>query len=239
MSNSNVNLEIKEKMINLIERNRISSVEVADALGKTGVLEGPKILTPGKFVVGTVQYIFGYSETNWPIHEQGEKVEEGGILYVDTFECNDKAAFGDLVSKYFILYKRMKGVVVNGLLRDIHTLRKENYAMWSTGTTPLGCHNINVELPKHIELEAAKRKAYFDGSIMVCDDSGCTLISKEHINETTLKKLEFMELQEDIWFYCIDTLKWSTYETVCLKKYLNNKDHLPAVLVEKLKEFSL
>ncbi len=239
MKKEDINTEIREKIITLIERNRISSVEVADALGKTGVIKGPKILTPGKFCVGTVQYIFGYSETNWPIHEQGEKVEEGGILYVDTFECNDKAAFGDLVSKYFILYKRKTGIVVNGLVRDVHTLRKENYAMWSTGTTPLGCSNINIELPEHIREEAMQRKAYFDGSIMVCDDSGCTLIAKEHINAVTLKKLEFMELQEDIWFYCIDTLKWSTYETVCLKKYMENKDHLPSVLVNKLKEYNL
>lgn len=232
-------MDIKNKIINLIERNRISSVEVADALGKTGVLDKLQILNTGKFCVGEVQYIYGYSETNWPIHEQGEKVHEGGILYVDTFNCNNKAAFGDLVSKYFILYKRMKGVVVNGLLRDVHTLRKENYAMWSLGATPLGCSNVDIEAPPDVKAEAAKRKAYFEGSIMVCDDSGCTMIAKEFINESTMKKLEFMELQEDIWYYCLDTLKWSTYETVCQKKYLTNKGDLPKVLVEKLKEYDL
>ncbi len=232
-------MEIKEQIINLIERNRISSVEIADALGKIGVLDNISILNSGKFCVGEVQYIYGYSETNWPIHEQGEKVKEHGLLYVDTFECNNKAAFGDLVSKYLILYKRMKGIVVNGLVRDVHTLKKENYAIWSLGTTPLGCFNVNVPEPSHIREEALKRKEYFDGSIMVCDDSGCTVIAKEHINESTLKKLEFIELQEDIWYYCIDTLKWSTYETVCLKKYLDNKGDLPKVLVEKLKEYNL
>lgn len=231
--------DIKSRMISQIERNRISSVEVADALGKTGVLNGPQILTPGKFCVGEVQYIYGHSETNWPIHEQGEHLKDGGILYVDTFNCNDKAAFGDLVSKYFMLYKRIGGMVVNGLLRDAHTLRKENYAIWCLGTTPLGCVNVNIPVPPDVEAEAMKRKAYFDGSILVCDDSGCTMIAKELITEATLKKLEFMELQEDIWYYCLDTLKWSTYETVCQKKYLSNKSVLPTVLIEKLKEYDL
>jgi len=231
--------DIKTQIINLIERNRISSVEVADALGKTGVINGPGILTPGKFCVGEVQYIYGHSETNWPIHEQGEKLRDGGILFVDTFECNDKAAFGDLVSKYFILYKRMQGLVVNGLIRDAHTLRKENYAIWSLGTTPLGCSNVNIESPPHVVEEAKKKKQYFEGSIMVCDDSGCTMIAKEMITEETLKKLEFMELQEDIWYYCLDTLKWSTYETICLKKYLTDKSVLPSVLIEKLEEYDL
>jgi regulator of RNase E activity RraA len=232
-------MDIKTQIISLIERNRISSVEVADALGKQGVLDNLQILNHGKFCVGEVQYIYGYSETNWPIHEQSEKLKEGGILYVDTFECNNKAAFGDLVSKYLLLYKRMAGLVVNGLLRDAHTLRKENYPIWCLGTTPLGCSNVDIEVAPSIKKEAEERKVYFDGSILVCDDSGCTIISKDNINEKTLKKLEFMELQEDIWYYCLDTLKWSTYETVCLKKYLNNKSDLPKVLVEKLKEYNL
>ena len=145
---------IKQQIITLIERNRISSVEVADALGKKGVLAAHKPLTQGKFCVGEVQYIFGYDESNWPIHEQGEKIREGGILYVDTLNCNDKAAFGDLVAKYFILYKRIQGIVVNGLLRDAHTLRKENYPLWCNGVTPLGCHNVKVKLSKKTEAEA-------------------------------------------------------------------------------------
>jgi 4-hydroxy-4-methyl-2-oxoglutarate aldolase len=230
---------LKEKIIALIQRNRISSVEVADALGKQGVLSGPKILNNRKFAVGEVQYIFGHSETNWTIHEQGEKLKDGGILYVDTFECNDKAAFGDLVSKYFILYKRFDGLVVNGLIRDVHALKKEQYPIWSLGVTPLGCSNINKPIPEHILIESKNRKSFFEGSIMICDDSGCTMIEKELITEQTLKKLEFMELQEDIWFYCIDTLKWSTYETVCQKKYLDNMDVLPSVMIEKLKEYEL
>jgi hypothetical protein len=31
-----------------------------------------------------------------------------------------------------------------------------------------------------------------------------------------------IEEQEDVWFNCIDRLKYSTFETVCLKKYEEN-----------------
>ena len=55
---------------------------------------------------------------------------------------------------------------------------------------------------------------------MVCDDSGVVMIPKDKIDEKLITKLEFIEYQEDIWFYCVDTLKMSTYDTVCLKKYL-------------------
>jgi len=231
--------KIKEEIISVIQKNRISSVEVADALGKQGVINGPKPLTPGKFIVGEVQYIFGYSESNWPIHEQGHHVKEGGILFVDTVGCNDKAAFGDLVAKYFILYKNMEGLVVNGLLRDVHTLKKESYPIWCTGVTPLGCFNRPVELTAEIKAHTDKQRELIEGSIMVCDDSGCTIIEKRLLNEDTKKKLEFVELQEDIWYYCIDTLKWSTYETVCLKNYLKYPDVLPKTLRDQLSNIDL
>jgi 4-hydroxy-4-methyl-2-oxoglutarate aldolase len=228
---------MKEKIIELIKKNRISSVEVADALGKSGVLAGPKPLSTGQHVVGEVQYIYGHSESNWPIHKQGENINEGGILYVDTFECNDKAAFGDIVAKYFLLYKQVEGVVVNGLLRDVHTLKKENYPIWCKGITPLGCYNKDVEETLEISNQVRLKKLQLEGSIMVCDDSGCTVISKNRINEDTYNRLEFIELQEDIWFYCLDTLKWSTYKTICEKAYLKDKDVLPQVLKDRLKKY--
>lgn len=227
-------MKVKEKIIEFIKKNRVSSVEVADALGKSGVLFGPKPLTTGQHVVGSVQYIFGHSESNWPIHDQGQHVKEGGILYVDTFLCEDKAAFGDIVAKYFFLYKQVEGVVVNGLLRDVHTLKKENYPIWCKGITPLGCYNKKVSLPQSISNDVETQREFLEGSIMVCDDSGCTVISKDRINEDTLSMLEFIELQEDIWYYCLDTLKWSTYKTICEKAYLTDKSILPRALRERL-----
>lgn len=231
-------MSIKDEIISVIKNNRISSVEVADALGKSGVIEGPKPLVPRKFVVGEVKYIYGHSRSNWPIHEQGEKVENGGILYVDTFECYNQAAFGDIVAKYFILYKEFDGIVVNGLMRDIHALIKQDYPVWALDVTPLGCYNKKVEPSPEIVAQAEKNRAELEGGVMVADDSGVTLIKKELLNEQTLKKLHFIELQEDIWYYCLDTLKWSTYKTICEKAYLTDPDVLPEVLRRKLEEYN-
>ena len=230
---------IRKDIISLIKKNRISSVEVADALDKSGVIEGLKPLTSGQFVVGEVQYIFGYSESNWSIHEQGENIREGGILFVDTFNCFNKAAFGDIVAKYFILYKGIEGIAVNGLLRDVHQLIKEDYPIWCTGITPLGCYNQEIPLPESVKKLAQEKRSYMENAIMVCDDSGCTLISKEQINLELFRKLEFVELQEDIWYYCIDTLKWSTYKTICKKDYLQERDILPDILRRRMSEFNL
>lgn len=221
--------------IDIIESNRISSTEVADALGKSGVIPGFTSVNPGKFLAGKVHYVYAHSESNWPIHEQVMDIPEDCVLYVDAFNCNDKAIFGDLVAKYIILYKKAKGIVVNGPLRDIPDLKKYGFPIWCTGFTPLGCFNADIKPSDEVVQQAEANRKKMENGIIVCDDSGCTLIESSLISEEIYTKLEMIELQEDIWSYCINTLKWSTYDTVCLKKYLTNPEALPEVLREKVK----
>ena len=231
-------MNIIEKCIDLIDSNRISSTEVADALNKTGVLSGLKPINNGLHLVGKVCYVYTFDGSNWPLHEQIQNLPEDVVLYVDTFNCEDKAIFGDLVSKYLMLYKRVKGIVVNGLMRDIPDIKKYNFPIWCTGQTPLGCANKQVNETDEIKSLVIQRKAKIEGGIMVCDDTGCTLIEPSRVNEDTFKKLELIELQEDIGGFCINTLKWSTYDTICMKKYLSNPEVLPDILKEKVKQIS-
>ncbi len=228
-------MNLINKTIDLIESNRISSTEVADALGKKGVVPGLLPINPGRHVVGEIYYVYTHSESNWPLHEQIQELPENCFLYVDSFDCNQKAIFGDLVAKYLILYKKVKGIVVQGYMRDIPDLKKYGYAIWCKGYSPLGCYNNNILVSNEVKLEAEKRKNALTGGIITCDDSGCTIIENKLINEDTFARLELIELQEDIWSFCINTLKWNTYDTVCLKKYLNNPDVLPEILREKVK----
>lgn len=228
-----------DSMIGLILRNRISSVEVADALGKTGLVPNAHTVNPGHHVVGKVRYVYGHGRSNWPIYEQLQDVEEGCILFVDTYGFDEAAVFGDIASKHLFLYKRVKAVVVNGYIRDAHRLHKENYPIWCRGLTPIGANNKKVELSTAVEEDARRRRDYLDGGIMVCDDSGCVLIERDQVTEDTLHRLEFIELQEDIWYYCVDTLKWSLFDTICQKKYLENDDELPPALRAKLCEYDV
>jgi 4-hydroxy-4-methyl-2-oxoglutarate aldolase len=221
-------------LISVIEKNRISSTEVADALDKTGVISGLLPINNNRHVAGQVHYVYAFDESNWPLHEQIQDVPEGCLLFIDSFNCKDKAIFGDLVSKYLILYKRVKGLIVNGFMRDIPDIKKYSFPVWCKGYTPLGCYNKPVELSADTRIAVEENRKRFQNGILVCDDSGCTLIEESKINEDTYKRLELIELQEDVWSFCINTLKWSTYETVCLKNYLKMPEVLPEILREKV-----
>jgi 4-hydroxy-4-methyl-2-oxoglutarate aldolase len=227
--------QLRKKIIHKIEMNHISTTEIADCLGKTGAIQGILPLNRGHFNVGNVHLVYAYNDSNYQFHEQIENLKEGDIVLVETHNCHERAVFGDLVTKFLILYKRVSAVVVNGHVRDAHTLIKENYPIWCKGVTPIGCHNTKNSAPIEDDILNRWEKKY-NGSIAVCDDTGVVIIPRTEITEEFLEKLDFIELQEDIWYYCVDTKKWSTYETVSLKKYLDTQ-LLPNEFREKFKHF--
>ena len=232
---SNNQESITDRMIRTIKRNKISTTEVADCLGKTGAIPDVGPINKRHFCVGRVFMAYGYNESNWELHEQLQNVREGDVVVVESHNCKKRAAFGELVSKYLLLYKGAVAVVVNGYMRDAHRLLKENFPVWCKGVTPIGYMNVKNEEPLDPEIIANWKEKY-DNAIAVCDDAGVVIIPSNKINEEFLRKLDFIELQEDIWFYCIDTKKWTTYDTVCLKKYLDT-ELLPPELKEKFEEF--
>ena len=204
-------------------------------LGKKGQIEGVHALNKGMFRTGEVAFIYAINNSNYEVHRQlAEKDIKGKILFVYNVNC-DKAIFGDLVTKYIMLYKQARAIVVTGKLRDAHTLIKEQYPIWLEDVSPIGC--VNKQNGEDLDVEEYERlKAIYEGAVMVCDDSGVVMIPKEKITGQLLTKLNFIEFQEDIWFYCLDTLKMSTFDIVCRKKYLDG-ELLDRKLLDKLEEF--
>ncbi len=211
-------MDIEEKIIEYIRVNKVSTTEVADCLGKTGVIPNVMPINRGQFKVGKVKWVYAYNESNWDVHEQIRNIGQGQIVYIEAFNCGERAIIGDLVSKFILLYCRAEAIVTNAKMRDAHRLIKEQYPIWCNGFSPVGCFNTKNDIPFDKDI-IKDRMETIDGSVMVCDDSGVVIIPKHLLTEEFYGKLEFIEEQEDIWFDCIDRKKWNTFDTVCLKKY--------------------
>lgn len=212
--------EMQETIINYIKRNRVSTTEVADCLGKQGALDGIYPVNKGLHKVGRVKYVYGFSESNWSIHEQIRDVQKGDVVLIDGISVNNRALMGELVTKFLLLYKEAVAVVVRGLVRDANDLIRMQYAVWCQGFSPVGCFNHQVEETEDIRKYVQEQRKLFSNAVAVCDDSGVVVIPESNISIQFLSKLEKIEEQEDQWFYCIDRLKWDTFDTVCLKKYM-------------------
>ena len=216
---------IREKIIDYLTRNRVSTTEVADCLGKTGAVKSVYPVNKGHYVAGKVKWVYAYDESNWMVHEQLIDVEEKQVIYVENFGCGERAIFGELVSKYLLLYRQCKGIVIDGNMRDAAAIIRENYPIWCKGYNPEGCFNRKPEKSFDEKL-LAEHCARFDGAIAVCDDCGVVMIPKENITEDFFERLESIERQEDIWFDRLDHYKENTFEIVCQKKYLQDEDYM-------------
>lgn len=214
--------DIKDKIIDYIKRNRVCTTEVADCLGKSGALENVMPINRGMFKVGNIKWVYANAESNWDVHEQIVSTEEGDIVFIEAFNCKHRAIIGELVSKYILLYRQAAAIISNAKFRDAAALLKELYPIWCTGFTPVGCFNKKPDCDLNPTI-VAEHKAMYDGAVAVCDDCGVVIIPKDQLTENFYQKLIDIEMQEDIWFSRLDHYKENTFEIVCQKKYLKEK----------------
>lgn len=218
-------MNFTDQILNYIQSNRVSTTEIADALGKDGVLPGLRPLVTEQYRVGRIRTIFAANGSNYSVHEQIRDVQAGDVVLIFVHNCGDKAILGDLISKFLLIYRQVAAVVVDGLVRDAARLRRENYAVWSAGVTPLGCHNKPA--PPFPEDQAEKLRNDYDGGLAICDEGGVVLIPSRHLGKELLERIKRVETQEDLWYYCLDTLKWDTKRIVCDKDYFSELDSVP------------
>jgi len=222
-----------QKIIDTIKQNRISTTEVADALGKRYVMQRLQPITHDLHCVGIVRPVFTAYDSNFWVHDQVRAVRPDEVVVVYPYRCESRAILGDLVAKYVTLYRRAAAVAVDGLVRDAARLRRERYPIWATGVTPLGCYNIKgKQFPKKQE---KKIRAEVEGGIAVCDDGGVVVIPAAEVTVSTLENLSRIELQEDIWYYCLNVLKWDTKKIVVDRDYLKTPSLLPKAYIKAVK----
>ena len=221
-----------EEIVKFCIRNRVSSTEAADALNKSGVHGEFQPINDSHYSVGRIKCVFTANKSNYEMHSQIEKVEPNDVVVIFTSNCDNFAIFGELVAKYLLLYKQASGVVVFGKIRDKAAVTTKSYRIWSQGFTPLGCNNLQVENFDPKLAEEIREK--FEGGIAICDAGGVTLIEANLVNSATLERIKEIEALEDLWFYCLDVLKWSTYVIVCEKKYLRESSEIPRALLKNI-----
>jgi 4-hydroxy-4-methyl-2-oxoglutarate aldolase len=230
-------MDYSDKIISFCKNNRVSTTEVADALGKSGVLPDVLPITSSIYRVGKVKCIYTSHNSNWAVHEQIKEVLPGDVVLIFTKHCDDdRAIIGDLISKFILLYKQASAIVVVGKVRDAARLIKDRYAVWSRGVSPLGC--FNKYLGNFPPEEMSELDVSYNNGIAVCDDGGVSIIPQSRINEDMLKRLHRIEMQEDIWSFCLDTLKWDTKKIVCDKDYLKETDLLSSIHIDQLSELN-
>lgn len=217
---------MQSSILAMIKEHRLSSTDVADALGKEGAVDGLHALNSGCYAAGVGHVVYANDESNWHLHRLAEGIPDGAIVFVAGVRCGRRALFGELVAEFILKQRRAQAIVVDGLVRDAHAIKMRGFPVWSQGVTPVGCYNTRVD-----ELTAAEvgiLKASYEGKVFVCDDSGVVVVSSA--TPVVLANLDAIGRREQDWFRRVRSGE-STFSVVC--EAPSNVQHEPTVLPER------
>lgn len=210
--------EIREGYLALEDMTTTVS-DILDSLGIAGVIPASHMppVIPGSRIVGTAVTLRNIPERKTPTKGYVDKEpikmstreiyymsEEGDVLVGDFGGNRDVSNMGGMsctVGKSF----GFSGAVIFGAVRDIPTIRKIGYPVWSSGVTPItGKFRIEtMEVNGPITVHGLLVEP---GDLVVADDSGICFVPAEHI-ETVLKQAQEITDAEDFMRDLIETKK--------------------------------
>ncbi|MCL2785691.1 MAG: orotidine 5'-phosphate decarboxylase [Methanomassiliicoccaceae archaeon] len=170
--------------------SRVSTPNVSDAYHKQGVVRGltPHLL-PGQKMVGralTVQTANG----DWakPV-EAIDRAKEGDVIVISV-GGGDVAVWGELASESAAVMG-VKGVVIDGAIRDIDDIRASGFPSFSKHVVP------NAGEPKGyggigIEITICNQTVRM-GDWIIGDENGLIVVPKEHAVEVANRSLDVRE----------------------------------------------
>jgi 3-hexulose-6-phosphate synthase/6-phospho-3-hexuloisomerase len=177
---------------------KVSTPNLSDAMHRSGDLPGLQCITPGKKLVGPCVTVRTYPG-DWakPV-EAIDHAKPGDVILVDA-AGQAPAIWGELASES-CLQKKVAGVVIDGAIRDVDSIRALGFPAFArivtpTAGEPKGFGEINVPL-------RLGGVAVSPGDWIVGDESGVVRIPKAKVVEVANRAMDVLEhenrLREEI-----------------------------------------
>jgi 3-hexulose-6-phosphate synthase/6-phospho-3-hexuloisomerase len=169
---------------------RVSTPNISDAYHKQGIIKGlTGHLSPGQRMVGralTVQTANG----DWakPV-EAIDRAKDGDVIVISVGGA-DVAVWGELASESAMVMG-VRGVVIDGAIRDIDDIRAAGFPSFSKHVVPnagepKGYGGIGIEV-------TICNQTVRTGDWMIGDENGLIVVPKEHAVEVANRSLDVRE----------------------------------------------
>lgn len=178
---------IPELLKEIIEGFRdLDTTSVSDALDRLGIaggLLGIKALVPGSKLCGqafTVHYV-PCGTVKGTVGDFLDDVKAGQVVVIDNAGRNYCTVWGDLMT-ITAVRNRVAGTVIDGVCRDVPSIMKSGYAIFSRGSYMVtGKDRVYVD---HINVPVSIAGIQVKpGDLMLGDDSGAVVVPFERAEE--------------------------------------------------------
>jgi 4-hydroxy-4-methyl-2-oxoglutarate aldolase len=160
---------------------RVTSALLASAGGdRVRVVRGLEPAWPGARAFGPAFTVRGKAGDNLALHRAIAGAPEGVVVVADVQGGRDVAHCGDVLVRA-ARARGIRGIVLDGSIRDRASIRELEYPVFHQGTSPLGPTKLVAgELGVPIELLGV---AVRPGDVVLADDDGLVILPGEDADE--------------------------------------------------------
>lgn len=158
-----------------------AACNISDGLNKLYTMDyGIHQMFPSRKFAGPAVTVKVRSGDNFMLHKAISMVKPGDVLVVETQGCNAYAVCGDLMVSCMAKLG-VAGLVVDGTVRDIETLREIGMPVFARGTV---CGAGDKEGPGEVNFPiACGGVAVMPGDLVLGDENGVVVVPKDDIEE--------------------------------------------------------
>ncbi len=168
--------------------------QIADSMGRLGAMDaGIKPVWASPRIIGAALTIWCHSADNLMLHKGISLAAPGDILVVNTQGNATNSPFGALLATSAIK-QGVRGVIIDGTIRDANALERMGLAVYSGGFCPNGCNKDGSgEVGTTI---ACGGVAVSSGDIIIADRDGVAVVRLEDAAEVAGRALAKIESEE-------------------------------------------
>lgn len=151
-----------------------SSAQVADCMSRLGAMDsGIKPVWPSPRIVGAALTVWCHTGDNLMLHKALSLAKPGDIVVMNTQGNVANSGFGELVATSAVKIG-VRGVIVDGVVRDADALEALGLPVYSRGVCPNGCNKDGAgEVGAII---ACGGVAVRPGDVIIADRDGVTVV---------------------------------------------------------------